>query len=269
MTMKATLFLETAIRAAGAAAALHLRHFGRNVRIDKRCGKDLKLGLDRESEAVVMDVIRSRFPDHMIFSEETGYHRAPGDYLWIIDPLDGSVNYFHGLHYYCCSIACFHKPVSTDPGDWATLDDMGTPVAAVVSAPALGETFTVAADQGARRNGNALQLAEGTDVRDAVVGVSFGSSEEIMHDMFGRVHGVARDARKIRCLGSTALGVAYVASGQFNAYVQRHIHAWDIAAACMMAKGAGGFVKAERDGPDQWKVVACNPGLVAYFENVL
>lgn len=262
-------FIETALHAARAVAEIQLPRFGQCIQVDRRCGRDIKLRLDRKSDDIVIEVIRARFPEHMIFSEETGFHNAPGDYLWIIDPLDGSVNYFQGLHYFCCSIACFRDPASINPMAWTALEDMGAPVAAVISAPALGQSFTAIASEGARLNGNTLQPEELTSMDRAMVGTSFGSSEEIMCDMFERVQGIARDAMKVRCLGSTALGIAQVASGQLNAYVQRHIHAWDIAAACMIASEAGRFVKAERDGADKWKVVACNPGLIPYFMEAL
>jgi fructose-1,6-bisphosphatase/inositol monophosphatase family enzyme len=269
MTIHKDRFLEIAIAAAKAAAQVQMESFGRIVEVDQCVRRDVKLRIDCESEHVIRTILNAHFPDHAIYSEETGLHNGIGDYLWIVDPLDGSVNYFYGQPYFCVSLACFQNPMTKAPSTWICADDFGLPVVAVVYAPALEELYSVIAGVGASLNEERLYDDAMTRVEHAMVGTSFGSDDEVMRDMFEKAYGIAKDARKVRCLGSSALGIAHVAAGKMNAHVQRSIYSWDIAAACMIAHAAGCFVKIERDGVDKWKVVACNHGLAHYFKEMI
>ena len=147
--------LDTAVAAARAAGEILLTHAGRTLNVDEAMAFDIKLEVDRLCEEAIVSIVQGRFPDHAILAEEGGAQDGTAAYRWIIDPLDGTVNYFYGIPYYCTSIACYEQPTGNPPQE--TFESLGRPVAAVVFAPATDELFSAHAEGPCLLNGRPIR----------------------------------------------------------------------------------------------------------------
>lgn len=250
---------ETAIRAARQAGDIQMRHF-RNPAV--QCTSllhDVKLETDRLCEAAIVAAIRERFPDHAILTEESGELPGPGGYVWIIDPLDGTVNFWHGLPFFCTSIACCRRSNSAaakgERGLW------GAPVVGVVFLPFSRELFCGMPGRGAFLNEKAIRVRQPQSLAEAVVSVSFGKTPAAMLRMSRRLDGLLPQVRKARCLGAAAAELAYAAAGLLDGLFYEGIQLWDFAAGKIILEEAGGFLDAVEAEPDQWRVLAGTPGL--------
>jgi fructose-1,6-bisphosphatase/inositol monophosphatase family enzyme len=252
---------ETAISAARRAGAIQLHHF-RNTTV--RCTRllhDLKLETDTICENAIIAAIRESFPDHAILTEESGQLPGSGEYTWIIDPLDGTVNFWHGLPFFCVSIACYHK------GGHGGLP--GAPVAGVVFLPFSQELFVGLPGQGALMNGRPIRVSSAERTRDAVVTVSFGKTPDTMRRMTRKLDVLLPQVRKARCLGAVAAELAYVAAGFLGGLIYEGIKLWDFAAGKIILEEAGGFLEAAETEPDQWRVLAGAPGVRQAFRKMV
>jgi fructose-1,6-bisphosphatase/inositol monophosphatase family enzyme len=252
---------ETATRAARRAGAIQLHHF-RNTAV--RCTRllhDVKLETDQLCEKAIIAAIRERFPDHAILTEESGQLPGSGECTWIIDPLDGTVNFWHGLPFFCVSIACYRNGgcPAAEGGTHAGLP--GAPVAGVVFLPFSQELFVGIPDRGAFLNGRPICVSRLERTGDAVVTVSFGKTPEMMRRMTRRLDVLLPQVRKVRCLGAVAAELAYVAAGFVGGLVYENIKLWDFAAGKILVEEAGGFLEAAQTVPGQWRVTAGGPGL--------
>ncbi len=208
------------------------------LRIDRKSKRDVVTDVDYRSEALVMDAIRSRHPDDAILAEESGHHARGrpggrgkwGTRTWVIDPLDGTVNYANGIPYFCVSVA---------------LVENGRPTVGVILDPLRGELFTAIADGPATLNGLPIHASEKDELGDFVVSLAI-----IGRGGIARERRVAQAIRIPRRMGSAALALAYVGSGRFDAFVQNGgLSLWDIAAAGLIAERAGATVTDLRGGP--------------------
>ena len=164
---------ETAVRAAG---NIQRRIFGTGARGEVIHPRDVKMAVDRECESAIVKVIRDRYPGHRILAEEGGDWGGAGDYLWIIDPLDGTVNYFHGLPQFCACVACCHLPAGEPlPATETALLDCAH--VGAVYAPVLNELYLGVAGAGATRNGEPITCGPDTQLSDVIVALSFGKTE--------------------------------------------------------------------------------------------
>lgn len=239
--------LETAIRAARRAGAIQRTHFGAALQVDEAKQHDIKLEVDKLSEAAIVEELAGAFPDHAVLAEERGAGGNPdSDHRWIIDPLDGTVNYYYGIPHYAVSIA---------------LEVAGEPRAAVVYDPAREELFTAERGDGARLNGRPVRVAPATDPAEAIVVLGFMKSEETMRIGLRAMEQVLFRVRKVRCTGSAALDLAYVAAGRYTAYYEAGIRHWDIAAGRLILLEAGGRFDGPSAGEDAFDVFASNGGV--------
>lgn len=222
-----------ALAAARAAAELLLSRFGQVQEIGfKKGDKDLVTALDKESEALIARHIAAAFPTHALLAEEgtklTGgdgvTDGAPPPYTWIVDPLDGTTNYAHGFPVFAVSIA---------------VEIAGEIVVGVVSAPALGEVFTAQKGHGAQLNGQPIHVSTTDALKRALVGSSAMYSER-HHPQAQRAHRLLRVTQAVRNLGASAVELCYVADGRLDAYLQPGLQAWDMAAASLIIREAGG-----------------------------
>ena len=256
-----------AIDAATSAGELIRGGFRSTLEVDSVGAHDLKLRLDRTCEESIVSIIRRRFPAHGILSEEMGY--APGDdpYLWIVDPLDGTVNYFHGIPFFCTCVSCHAIHGANErngSGGHPLLPDgriIGTAAAAAIYAPLGKELFVATPDGGAFMNGKELVLAPISSLSEAIVSLSFGARDGSTAYMNRLLPSMIERARKVRSLGSTALEIVNVAVGRTGAFVQRGTNLWDFAAAAAILNEAGGIVDREEIAPGRWRIIATNPGL--------
>jgi fructose-1,6-bisphosphatase/inositol monophosphatase family enzyme len=213
-----------------------------------------------------MAAIRAHFPDHSILSEESGALTGKGAYTWIIDPLDGTVNFWHGLPFFCVSIACYRNG-GCSPDAHAGL--AGEPVIGVVFLPFSQELFTARSGRGAFLNDRPIGAGRIERAGDAVVAVSFGKTPETMQRMTRRLDVLLPQIRKARCLGAAAAELAYVAAGFLHGLVYEGIKLWDFAAGKIILEEAGGFLNAVETAPEQWRVLAGGSGLQDTLQRLL
>jgi myo-inositol-1(or 4)-monophosphatase len=209
------------------AAGILLKHFGRIRTVDKKSDVDVVTEADRKSERAVMKRIRQAFPDHAILAEESGGTREPVEgYCWIIDPLDGTTNFAHGIPVFSVSIGLL-------------LD--GEPVQALVVDPTRGEWFYAKRGGGAFLNKRRIRVSGAKKLLDSLLLTGFPHDHrkndrhfmDILEACLGKARGVLR-------LGSAALDLSYVASGRAEAFWEEHLSPWDVAAGLLLVQEAGG-----------------------------
>lgn len=230
--------LATAIDAALAAGRIHRRYFRQPLEIGKKGPIDLVTAADLEVEREFRARIAAAFPDHDVLGEEAGQpaSAAPGaSHRWIIDPVDGTTNFAHGLALFCVSIA---------------LEIDGAIALGVVYDPIGEELFTAERGEGARLNGARLRVSSRAAMIDAMLCTGFpytvreARAEQVR--VFGEFLG---EARAVRRLGSAALDLAYVAAGRLDGFWEGQLHPWDVAAGVLLVEEAGGRVTNYAGGP--------------------
>ncbi|HYW84955.1 MAG TPA: inositol monophosphatase family protein [Spirochaetia bacterium] len=264
----ASRLCRVATEAANAAGRVMRESFGSLQRVDQAVPHDLKLWLDRACEQEILHVLRASFPGHAVLSEEKGFEPGREPYLWVVDPLDGTVNYFHGIPYFCTSIACYAIADEAVINPAHRLPDgrsLGAPILGIVYDPLRDELFTGTAGRGASLNRGPLLTPEVTRLEEALVALSFGAREESILYMSRILPAFTRDARKVRSFGSTALDMVQVAAGRIGAFVQMGTNLWDFAAAAVIIRAAGAVVDAKEYAPGRFRIIASAQGI---FEQV-
>jgi myo-inositol-1(or 4)-monophosphatase len=252
---------DVAIAAAREAGALVLE--GRRGRIDvaatKSSATDVVTEMDRASEALLVDRLLSQRPDDGVLGEEGADHIGSSGIRWVIDPIDGTVNYLYGLPEWAVSVA-------------AEID--GIVVAGVVEAPALGETFVATIGRGARlhdRHGvHDLRVNDPVQLEQALVATGFGYRVERRRAQARVVEQVVPRVRDIRRGGACSIDLCSVAAGRVDAYFERGPMAWDLAAGGLVASEAGARLEGlhgKRAGEDL--ILAAGPGLFPDLHDLL
>lgn len=243
--------LAFAARTARSAGAILMDRYERLERIDYKSATDVVTEADHLSEAHVIEAIRAAWPGDAILAEESGTHAAVvtgsegSSRTWVIDPLDGTVNYANGLPVFCISIA---------------LTVGGRPVAGVVLDPTRNELFGATADGPATLDGRPIVASRKGKLSDCVVSLSLSGRSVV-----SRARAIRKAVRISRSMGSAALALAYVGNGRFDAFLQEtSLSAWDIAAAGLIAERGGATVTAFGGGDwyDQTKKTR-SAGLIA------
>lgn len=216
---------------------------------------DVKHKLDVEAQEVATGIIRQAFPDHVIFGEEseTGIPSADG-YVWIIDPIDGTVNFFHGMHWWCSSVAVRHN---------------GKALAGAVFLPQVNELFQATADGPALCNGMPIRVSGTASPELAAFATGMGKwrSEELAYRL---LRAISDFAQRPRMFGSAAADMCMVAAGRMDGFFESGIHVWDMAAAGLIVERAGGTAEVLRAFPDGClAVLATNGKLHAASRDVL
>ena len=216
--------LECAVDAARAAGEHALANLARRTESLETLRHDVKLALDVECQAKAEGVIRAMCPGHDVLGEEDNGN-GNGEYRWIIDPIDGTVNFSHGMPQWCCSVAVQRK---------------GETVAAAVFAPALDELYTATLDGSARLNGDDIRVSDVETLARAVV--RSGLDQKVNPDLrkFAILEAVGTHTQRVRIMGSAALDICHVACGQADGYFESNIFLWDVAAAGLVCTRAGG-----------------------------
>lgn len=227
------ILLECAIEAARAGGTHALKNIGRRREVLKQLKHDVKLRLDVESQEKVESVVHARFPDHGLLGEEDPYEagipRSDSGYLWIIDPIDGTVNFSHGLPMWCCSVA-------VRQGDRV--------VAGAVYAPELDRLFTAAAGQPALCSGAPIRVSSTPTLATSIVCTGTNKNAEAGVPPFMYFERIASSVQRPRITGSAALDICFVASGAADGYFESGIYLWDISAAGLIVEQAGGRAEA-------------------------
>ena len=230
--------LAFAVEVAARAGELLSGSYERVERIDRKSRRDVVTEVDYASEKLVLDAIRQRYPGDAILAEESGSHErvdpegAPSGRTWVIDPLDGTVNYANGIPYFCVSVAMVAD---------------GQPALGVVFDPLRDDCYVATADGEARLNGEPVSASDKDELADFVVSLAI-----IGRGGIGRERKISRAIRIPRRMGSAALSFAYVAGGRFDAFLQNGgLSLWDVAAAGLIAERAGATVS-DLEGRPWW-----------------
>lgn len=237
--------LDTAIHAAKEAGQLLRENFHKPKEVDEALHHDLKIALDKESQELITDILLAEFPDHAIYGEEGLAGNQDSDHEWIVDPIDGTVNFFYGIPHFCVSIALRIK---------------GELTLGVIYDPMVNELWTVEKGQKPLLNGHDISVSERSDLAESILFVGCGKDEEALKTGLERFRKGSLKARKMRMMGSAALGMAYVATGRLDGYIESRISLWDIAAGQLLIEATGGKVdlRPREDRPDVYSIVATN-----------
>ncbi|MCG6865097.1 MAG: inositol-1-monophosphatase [Thiogranum sp.] len=244
--------LNIAVRAARNAGDIIVRQSTRidELTITSKERNDYVSEVDRQAENEIMAVIRKAFPDHGILAEESGQHGSGDEFLWIVDPLDGTTNFLHGFPQYAVSIALQHK---------------GRLEQAVIYDPMRQELFTASRGGGAQLDNRRIRVSKQTVLEGALLGTGFPYKDQghlsAYLEMF---KALIVDSAGIRRPGSAALDLAYVAAGRFDGFWEIGLNPWDMAAGVLLVREAGGLVGDLAGGHDFMKngnIVAAAPKL--------
>jgi len=237
--------LTVASQAARAAGALLRKNFEQPLEVNEMHAHDIKLDLDVKCEELITEILLEAFPDHAIYGEEgiAGNQASPNQ--WIVDPIDGTVNFFYGIPHFCVSIA---------------LRQEGKIVVGVIYDPIYDEIYEADWEGPATRNGKVIAPSKRSDLSDAAVTIGFSKSKEAMDAGLLRYKTVAYRVRKMRMLGSAALALAYISCGRLDAYVEDEISIWDIAAGVLLVERGGGSITMADSSvnPNKSSIIATN-----------
>jgi myo-inositol-1(or 4)-monophosphatase len=223
------------LEAVDEAAKIVMEYFGGEFEIGrKKFHNDLVTEVDKKSEAKIIEVVHRYFPDHNVLGEEGGDLEKKSDYIWIVDPIDGTVNFAHALPIFCISIA---------------LEIKGKVVLGVVYNPVSKEKFFAETGKGAYLNDQKISVSSTESIKDAflVTGFAYSVEKEENYSIDHFVNFV-RMGLPVRRLGSAAIDICYVAAGIFDAFWEVNLNAWDIAAGYLILVEAGGKVTDFKNG---------------------
>ena len=252
--------LTTAVKAARKAGTIITRA---SFDVDKltirtKRQHDFVSEVDHAAEDAIIGVLREAYPDHGFLAEESGYRDRDAEYLWVIDPLDGTTNFLHGFPQYCVSIAMAHKGIVTQ---------------GVIYDPVRNDLFTATRGRGAFLNDRRIRVSRRQHMRDCLIGTGFPFKDgsfldtylQMMKTMITHTAGLRRP-------GAAALDLAYVAAGSYDGFFEVGLNPWDVAAGSLLVLEAGGLIGdlgGEGDYLHGGQVIAANPKIFSQMVQAL
>lgn len=217
------------------------------LNVARKGPRDYVTDIDRAAEESIVETLRAAYPDHAVLGEEFGLQGPEqSEFQWIVDPLDGTTNFIHGLPNFAVSIALMHR---------------GQVTQAVIYDPSRNELFTASRGSGTFLNDRRVRVSGRTRFHDALLGAHWPNAGEAAQHS-GRFRDMAEGSAGVRRMGSTVLDLAYVASGRLDGFCGVGLKAWDVAAGSLMVLEAGGLL-ADFDGEQGWldsgNVLAASP----------
>ena len=198
-----------------------------HLTVTKKSHADYVSEVDRVAEQTIIETLLGAYPDHAILAEESGT-QGESEFVWIIDPLDGTTNFLHGYPQYAVSIALQHKGVLTQ---------------AVVYDPAKNDLFTATRGRGAYLNDRRLRVSKRKELVDALIGTGFPySSFEHVEAYMAIFRDLMQQTAGLRRPGAASLDLAYTAAGRYDGFFETGLKPWDMAAGCLLITEAGGMV---------------------------
>ena len=222
--------LNIAVRAARRAGSIINRAAlgGGSLQVRSKRANDFVTQVDQSAEEAIIDIVHKSYPDHGILAEESGKSGADAEFVWIIDPLDGTTNFIHGFPQYCVSIG---------------VQQRGAPTHAVVYDPVKNELFTASKGRGAYLNDRRIRVSKVIRLGEALVGTGFPFKELSRLDLYTRqLQTMMKTSSGVRRAGAAALDLAYVACGRLDAFWELGLSPWDMAAGALLIQEAGGLV---------------------------
>ena len=240
-----THYRDAAEKAARAAGELLRQNFHRPLRVNAAEAHDIKLQIDVEAQDLITKSLLDQFPQHALYGEEGIVGDQSSEHQWVVDPLDGTVNYFYRIPHFCVSIALRFK---------------GEIVVGVIYDPMRDEMWSVQKGETPTLNHEPFRVSDRADLAEAVISVGLSKTGVTIASGLPLLQEMVHRARKCRLMGSAALDMAYVACGRFDAYVEQGISLWDVAAGWILVETAGGTVdlRPRTDMKDKYSVVASN-----------
>lgn len=238
--------LRVARDAALAAGNLLREHASKNhddFIVDHREAHDIKLELDRRSQALIEKKLLEAFPDYAIYGEEGISGDPNAEYEWIIDPIDGTVNFFYGIPHFAISIALRKKrgPLKLSASNEKEAIKKSILVG-VIYDPMRNELWEASRGGSVTLNDKPIHVSKRSQLSEAVLSIGMSKSAITMEHTLPRFIEMMRSAHKCRIMGSATLDIAYVACGRLDAYIEGQISLWDIAAGVLIVEMAGGFI---------------------------
>jgi len=224
-TLSLPTALAVAVKAARAAGKVMHANWHKPKHVNCAEAHDIKLELDVRCQALIEKILRGAFPAIPVLGEEGISGDMNAAYRWVVDPIDGTVNYFYGMPHAAVSIALEHEQKS---------------VVGVIYDPFTDELWTTVKGGPTRLNGKIVRVSTRGKLDEAIVAMGFSKSKENLDKSMPHLNRLARRTKKIRIMGSAALELAYVASGRLDAYIERRINLWDVAAGSLLVENAGG-----------------------------
>ncbi|WP_426414665.1 inositol monophosphatase family protein [Aestuariirhabdus sp. LZHN29] len=226
--------LNIALRAARKAGEIIVRASEDldTIQVREKGTHDYVTEVDRNAERAAIAILKKAYPDHGFLGEESGHQSGTGtgaDYLWIIDPLDGTTNFIHGVPHYAVSIACQYR---------------GRIEHAVVLDPVRREEFTASRGYGAQFNGKRMRVSKQKLLNEALIATGFPfkpSQMDHLDNYMAMFKSIASEAAGIRRAGAASLDLAYVAAGRYEAFWEFGLNQWDISAGSLLIQEAGGL----------------------------
>jgi myo-inositol-1(or 4)-monophosphatase len=257
----ALLALARSIAIEAGELAARRRREGVTVAATKSTIVDVVTEADREVEALIRGRIADARPEDAILGEEGGSSAGSSGLTWVVDPIDGTVNYLYGIPHYAVSIAVVEG--DPDPATWRAL-------AGCVLNPATGETFTASDGGGAYLGDELLRIGDAPPLGQALVATGFAYAAEVRAQQGAVVQRLLPQVRDIRRQGTASLDLCFVAAGRYDVYFERTLSPWDHAAGALVAREAGAVVKGRGDAaPSRDFILAAEPGLAAEVEALL
>lgn len=255
--------INIAVKAARRAAAI-INRASFNIdqlKVTQKGTNDFVTEVDEAAEAAIIEVLKKAYPDHAILAEESGpsanLHDA-NEYVWIIDPLDGTTNFIHGFPQFSISIALQHRGQITQ---------------AVIYDPTRNELFTASKGAGAFLNDKRIRVTKRDKLADALIGTGFPYTDLSALDEYLKMFRLMTEkSAGLRRPGSAALDLAYVAAGRLDGFFEKNLKPWDIAAGALLISEAGGIVanfSGEADYLYKGDVIAGAPKIFSQMLNVL
>jgi myo-inositol-1(or 4)-monophosphatase len=206
---------------------------------------------------LIEGTLRSAFPDIAVFGEEGILGDAQSSDRWVVDPIDGTVNFTYGIPHACVSIALQQR---IHPARAATHPDAPFQTAlGIVYDPFTNELFSAIRGQPARLNGKPIRVSDRKRLDESIISIGFAKSPASLERMLPRFNDLVYRVRKIRIMGAAALALVYVAAGRFDGYVEGGVRLWDIAAGGLILECAGGDFWNEPVGADHtYRIIANN-----------
>ena len=238
-------YLSAAENAALAAGKLLRESFRQRQRVKAVAAHDIKLEIDDQAQELISKLLLQEFPAHALYGEEGVVGDQSSDHQWIVDPLDGTVNYFYGIPHFCSSIAL-------------RLDNQI--VVGVIYDPIRDEMWAGQKGEVSKLNRSPIHVSNRAELAEAVISIGLAKTGETINTNFPLLQQMIHRVRKCRVLGSAALDMAYVACGRLDAYIETGISLWDIAAGCLLVENAGGTVdlRPRENMKDKYSIVASN-----------
>ncbi len=214
---------------------------------DKRYQGDLVTEADRQSESVILNSLLFHFPDHQILAEESGLFQPPSDFMWAVDPLDGTTNYAHQYPMIAVSIGLIYQH---------------SPILGVIYNPITDELFQAAEGWGAKLNGQPITVSNISHLKDSLLATGFAyDRRETPDNNYAEFCHFTHLTHGVRRAGAASLDLAYVACGRLDGYWEKGLKPWDLAAGAIMVKEAGGWVSDYKLDPlnlDSGRILATN-----------